>query len=122
VPHLSAADIRQFDLQLQLRRQSLLGALHNRLHQAAGSGQMTLAALEQAEADLPADTDCGRLQLTLADLQDTDDALARLSAGLYGTCTSCGGRIAMRRLRAQPAARMCLACQERFEQQRQAPS
>lgn len=126
MPHLSTDDIKQFDAQLRLQRQALLGAIRNRLHQADGSGEMALAnqyadVREQAEADLLADTDIGQLQLELADLQAVDDALARVSAGSYGTCASCGGRIAMRRLLAQPAARMCLSCQETFEQRRQAP-
>nr|WP_308605865.1 TraR/DksA family transcriptional regulator [Massilia sp. DJPM01] len=76
---------------------------------------------EQAEADLLADTDIGQLRLELDDLQAIDEALARVAAGSYGTCTGCGGRIAVRRLRAQPAARMCLSCQEAFEQHRQTP-
>ncbi|MDQ1831627.1 TraR/DksA family transcriptional regulator [Massilia scottii] len=126
MPHLSHDDIKQFDLQLRLGRQTLLGAIRNRLHQGDGPGEMALAnpyadVREQAEADLLADTDIGQLQRELADLQAIDEALARLSAGSYGTCTGCGGRIAVRRLRAQPAARMCLSCQENFEQHRQAP-
>lgn len=126
MPHLSPDDIKQLDLQLRLRRQALLGAIRNRLHQGDGAGEMALAnpyadVREQAEADLLADTDIGQLQLELADLHIVDEALARVSAGVYGVCTSCGGRIALRRLRAQPAARMCLSCQETFEQHRQAP-
>lgn len=126
MPHLSTDDIKQLDLQLRLARQALLGAIRNRLHQGDGAGEMALAnpyadVREQAEADLLADTDIAQLQRELADLQAIDEALARVSAGSYGTCASCGGRIALRRLRAQPAARMCLACQESLEQHRQAP-
>lgn len=127
MPHLSTDDIKQLDLQLRLRRQALLGAIRNRLHQDDEPEGMALAnpyadVREQAEADLVADTDIGQLQLELADLQGIDEALARVSAGIYGTCSNCGGRIALRRLRAQPAARMCLACQETFEQHRQGPA
>lgn len=127
MPHLSTDDIKQLDLQLRLRRQALLGAIRNRLHRDDESEAMALAnpyadVREQAEADLVADTDIGQLQLELADLAGIDEALARVSAGSYGTCSSCGGRIALRRLRVQPAARMCLACQETFEQHRQGPA
>jgi DnaK suppressor protein len=126
VQHLTHDDIKQFDLRLRLGRQALLAAIRNRLHQGDGPGEMALAnpyadVREQSEADLLADTDIGQLQLELADLQAIDEALARVSAGVYGICTGCGGCIALRRLRAQPAARMCLSCQESFEQQRQAP-
>ena len=40
-----------------------------------------------------------------------DAALARLDAGTYGTCTSCGGPIGAERLEALPAAALCIDCQ-----------
>ena len=127
MPHLSTDDIKQLDLHLRLRRETLLGAIRNRLHRGDETTTMALAnpyadVREQAEADVLADTDIGQLQIELADLEAVDQALARVAAGIYGMCTGCGGRIALRRLRAQPAARMCLSCQEAFEQHRQAPS
>jgi len=126
VPHLSDDDIKQFETLLRLQRQALLGALRHRLHQPDGNGEMALAnhfteVREQAEADLQTDTDIGQLQIELAELQNIDDALARVEAGDYGLCAGCGARIGVRRLRAQPAAKMCLPCQEKFEQHRQVP-
>ena len=41
---------------------------------------------------------------------DGDDALARIEAGEYGTCASCGRPIAPERLAARPSARTCIAC------------
>ncbi len=126
MPNLSSDDIDQCAAQLRLQRQAVLGAIRRRLHQAEAPDELALAnqyqaVREQAEADVLADTDIGQLQLELADLQDIDAALAHIAAGSYGLCSGCGLCIALRRLRAQPAARMCLACQERFEQHRQAP-
>jgi DnaK suppressor protein len=43
-------------------------------------------------------------------LRDIDDALAKLDAGTYGRCESCGGEIGSARLEAMPAARLCMAC------------
>jgi RNA polymerase-binding transcription factor DksA len=43
-------------------------------------------------------------------LHDIDDAFARIAAGCYGTCESCGRPIAAERLAARPAARTCIAC------------
>ena len=37
-------------------------------------------------------------------------AQERLSAGLYGTCVECAGRIAPERLRRRPSATSCLPC------------
>jgi DnaK suppressor protein len=42
-----------------------------------------------------------------------DAALARLEAGSYGTCTTCGGPIAEARLAARPAAATCITCAAR---------
>ena len=46
----------------------------------------------------------------LETLRDVDDALAKLDAGTYGACESCGAAIAGPRLEAMPAARLCIEC------------
>ena len=46
-------------------------------------------------------------------LQETEDALARLDDGSFGTCGSCGEPITPERLEILPAARLCVACQAR---------
>jgi RNA polymerase-binding transcription factor len=43
-------------------------------------------------------------------LADTDEALARLSAGQFGRCENCGDPIPARALRAEPEARYCARC------------
>jgi DnaK suppressor protein len=45
-----------------------------------------------------------------AHLAEVDAALARLTAGSYGVCESCGRSIAPARLEARPVARTCIAC------------
>lgn len=51
--------------------------------------------------------------VTKASLADVEAALARLDAGTYGDCTSCGSAIAQERLAALPAAAHCVQCQSR---------
>jgi RNA polymerase-binding transcription factor DksA len=43
-------------------------------------------------------------------LAELDAAVARLDAGGYGRCESCGGQIAAERLLVRPAATRCIAC------------
>lgn len=43
-------------------------------------------------------------------LADTEEALARLSAGRYGWCESCAGAIPAQRLAAMPETRYCARC------------
>ncbi len=40
----------------------------------------------------------------------TTRALARIDAGTYGVCVSCGGEIAEGRLKARPEASLCIGC------------
>lgn len=49
-----------------------------------------------------------------AQLQQVDDALARLDAGAYGACASCGRPIPPARLEVRPFAEHCVACAERL--------
>ena len=46
------------------------------------------------------------------ELDEVAEALRRLGSGAYGICETCREPIALPRLRAVPAARFCLACQE----------
>jgi len=46
-------------------------------------------------------------------LQETEDALARLDGGTFGVCEQCGGGISPQRLEILPAARLCVMCQAR---------
>ena len=39
-------------------------------------------------------------------------ALDRIEAGTFGTCVRCGGEIGADRLRAMPAAGLCIVCKE----------
>lgn len=48
-------------------------------------------------------------------LHRVDAALARIEAGHFGTCESCGESIAPARLKAIPWTEYCLSCQERAE-------
>ena len=44
-------------------------------------------------------------------LEETEEALARLDAGTYGRCVHCQEAIAPQRLEVLPAARYCVTCQ-----------
>jgi DnaK suppressor protein len=44
-------------------------------------------------------------------LAAVEEALARVEAGTYGTCTSCGNPIGAERLEALPSAALCIECQ-----------
>jgi RNA polymerase-binding transcription factor DksA len=45
-----------------------------------------------------------------AELLELEAALARIEAGTWGRCETCGGAVGRTRLRALPEARQCLSC------------
>ncbi len=49
-----------------------------------------------------------------------EEALARLDAGRYGLCESCGGRISPARLKARPVTTLCIDCKREAEQRERA--
>ncbi len=44
------------------------------------------------------------------ELEEIDEALARIDRGEFGLCEQCHGKIAAARLRAVPEARLCIRC------------
>ena len=48
-------------------------------------------------------------------LEQTEHALARIEAGTYGVCESCGKPIGKARLQAFPRATLCVTCKQRQE-------
>lgn len=70
---------------------------------------------DEALADLVADLDNAEVTRDLAELRELDAARARIADGRYGVCADCGADIPLARLRAQPGALRCVACQERHE-------
>ena len=65
---------------------------------------------EAAEVALTALDEQGRHEL-----EAIQAALARIDAGTYGRCETCGEMMSAARLTAMPTARRCVACQERLE-------
>jgi DnaK suppressor protein len=48
-------------------------------------------------------------------MRELNDAQDRLADGAYGICAACRAQISAKRLRADPAASLCLECQQAVE-------
>ena len=70
--------------------------------------------------DLNAEPELAAARRDADELAAIDAALERLGTPAYGLCASCGVDIPLVRLRANPAASLCLACQARSEKKRAA--
>jgi DnaK suppressor protein len=117
--HITAAEMHDLTISLQLRRQELVAQLRQRLH-AEAQQEMALfnnytIEADQAAASQLSDTDIGLLNREMAELRTVDAALARLQAHCYGRCSRCGATIPTERLLALPEAHMCLECQSACE-------
>jgi RNA polymerase-binding protein DksA len=66
-------------------------------------------------ADLIADLHSAELDRDVQELRELSASLARIEDGTFGECMDCGQDIGFPRLNAQPIARRCLECQQRFE-------
>jgi|SRR5471030_677980 len=108
-------DLQELAASLQTQRHELVDQLRLRLHQADDPQELSLVASDAADAGQFSATEITQLNHELAELRDVDAALARLRARTYGRCARCGDVIPGARLRAQPAATLCLACQDDSE-------
>jgi DnaK suppressor protein len=70
---------------------------------------------EVSEVDVQEDIDLALIQIRAETLSRIDESIARLEAGVYGQCSSCGEEIATFRLRALPFAVRCRECEEHQE-------
>jgi DnaK suppressor protein len=96
------------------------------LDEAAADPSTDLSLADQHPADSGSDTFERSKVLAILDradrhLSDVDRALERLERGEYGFCQACGEPIGSTRLRARPAARLCLRDQELAEEQETTP-
>src|SRR4051794_11936868 len=66
-----------------------------------------LAECAQSVPDPVAQRRSADLQVTIAEI---DAALARIDAGTYGSCVTCGAAIPEERLELRPFAGRCVAC------------
>jgi RNA polymerase-binding protein DksA len=108
----------EFGVLLRAQRELLLGEVRARIA-ASGEGlglaNQSKITDDDGLADAAAEMDVAMLIRESQELQEIEAALARLADGSYGSCYDCGAEIGTARLKAYPAARRCLPCQEKYE-------
>lgn len=112
-------DLERVRQRLEARRQELTEAVRHAADDdsevidpdATRMGRLSRADAMQRE-ELAKETNRRRAQ----DLQRVHIALDRVRSGDYGLCLRCGEPIAAKRLEADPAATLCIACASAAEQ------
>ena len=117
---LTSQQIQELRRRILERRRALAVELRGDAERARGERYGELAGAthdtgDESVADLLADIDQAEMTRDLTELRDLEAARLRLSAGTYGVCADCGGEIGFERLRVNPAALRCIACQTRHE-------
>lgn len=119
---LTMQDIQKLETVLREERKLVLVALSERLHQGNNPEEATLrntmlegAVDDRASASLLNDQEIAELGVDLRELRAVEGALERIEQGCYGVCAHCGTAIGIERLRAQPSALLCIACQTEAE-------
>jgi DnaK suppressor protein len=110
----------ELKLVLEERRRTVVAALRDgmkvvRTEHGSQTREEVLDDVEASEAEAQGDLELAIVELRSEMLIRIDEALARLSQGVYGDCFACGEEIAERRLRALPFAVRCRECEEEWE-------
>lgn len=109
--------LKELQTRLSTRKNQLVAGIKRRLKECTDSGGYrlpdvidiaSLASVDQLSM-LVAETE-------LKELKQIEDALARIEAGSYGICRSCGNPIRKDRLKAIPYATLCVKCKEEEEE------
>ena len=121
-PRLTRRD--ELKRSLEARRKELVAMLHQRMQGVRAEHEMhalsgRLDDGEGSEVDIQEDIELALIQMKSETLGHIDESLARLEAGVYGQCSSCGNPITTSRLLALPFAVRCRPCEEHNETQRQ---
>lgn len=110
--------LSEFAELLQTQREQLMVEVREKI---AASGE-TMGFVNQSKitdddglADAAAEMEVAMAIRESRELQEIEAALARIEDGSYGTCSDCEDAIGDARLKANPAGRRCLPCQEKYE-------
>jgi len=96
-------------------REEIVRSLHPADARGAGLADHRDETDDEAVAALAREIDAASVERDGAELRAVEEALRRIEAGTYGTCSECGEPIAPERLEAVPHAARCAPCESREE-------
>lgn len=119
--HLTAGQHALLEAELEQKRKTLAGQLAAHLH-GQTRAERAHDVLQQDGDDAPQRAPELALAAALTErerleLDAVTAALQRLARGTYGQCSDCGADIPFDRLRVEPWAARCIACEAAHERQ-----
>lgn len=117
--HLTAGQRAWLKTELELRQQQL-SSLIERHHQGASRVEHAHALLQDDDEAtrqhaMDREVDLGLSDRDTAELGAVSRALLNLREGRYGLCVTCGADIPFDRLKVEPQAARCVACETAAE-------
>ena len=117
---LSSKQLAELSAIIEARQRALREELIEEVTRARDEQYADLAGAthdsgEESLAHLVADLDQAEISRDVGELRSLEAARRRIADNAYGLCVDCGADIPLERLRAQPGAARCLACQGRHE-------
>ena len=117
--HLTAGQHALLEADLQ-QRQRQLGRRLSEHHGGLSRAEHARELLQQDAHDAPQREGDREMDMALSDLETLElaavsQALARLQDGRYGRCADCDAEIPFDRLKAEPWALRCVACETTAE-------
>ena len=117
--HLTAGHHALLQAELE-QRQKLLARRLNDHHGGLSRAEHASEVLQQDYDDAPQregerELDMALTEMEMRELGAISLALARMQAGSYGECVDCGSEIPLDRLKAEPWAQRCVACETKQE-------
>ncbi len=118
--HLSHEQLSQLQQLIEQERIRLRQDIRSELTRSDNEQYASLAGQvhdtgDESVADLLSDINTAMVGHSIKELREIEAAQERLREGTYGCCEECGEPIPFARLQAYPAARLCVADQQRYE-------
>ena len=112
---LSKAKLENYRQELLTRRQRLATDLQAVTANMIDDDEMFADSVDQAAADTDRTVTVQMQNRDRGVLKSLDDALRRIDAGQFGECQNCSEEIGEARIRANPAATLCIDCKSELE-------
>ena len=120
---LTEQQIQELKKRLEQQASELREEIRQELIQSDNEQYIDLAGRVHDEGDesianLLSDWNITNVDRQITALRGVEAALSRISMGGYGICQECDNNIDFERLKAQPAADRCFACQQEDERRK----
>jgi DnaK suppressor protein len=108
--YMSEKQLAHFREMLETVKQELMGDIERTVHTMQDEATVFADPNDRASQESDIALELRNRDRERKLIKKINEALARINAGEYGYCDSCGVEIGLKRLEARPTATMCIDC------------